>query len=469
MPVGQDELPFNATRNLLRTPPQKVGVPTAPGKHQPITLGTPLSPSDKEDDGSAKANTEKFLNELSPPPPPAFGTLAGNLMATVEEYINEAIQGIQDIQTKAGEDARKTTITIQRRDINAIKQGLIKAKEAVKEHVDKQQQGGYGDIEYRTSTMEADVREIKKAINTMNTMMKAKTKTWAEVAAGGNRDDAKAEMAKKERLEKARAIRAKTELTLTFQGAAQETKDSLQNSTDPQVQAAITKHIHDKTDFKTIQLRGIQRPTKLTVKLLCQNEEDAQKLGGVEWNKLGGGQMIKAMYGVVIHGVAKSDINPNTQEQKKIKDALEAENSVKVTKVATLTKRTRNAEAPTHSIVVFTESPEEANNIIHDGLKTQDGRIYGAQRYVPQCQIKQCYRCQGYGHKATTCTRPAECGKCAGKHETRQCSAEEPETKCAQCNGKHLAWHQECPQRQNEQRRLKTLKDTIPPTFVTVT
>ena len=178
--------------------------------------------------------------------------------------------------------------------------------------------------------------------------------------------------------------------------------------------------------------------------------------------------MIKATYGVVIHGVAKNDINPNTQEQEKIKDALEAENSVKVVRVATLTKRTKNAEAPTHSIVVFAESPEEANNIIHDGLKTQDGRIHGAQRYMPQCQIKQCYRCQGYGHKATTCTRPAECGKCAGEHETRQCSTKEPETKCAQCKGEHPAWHKECPQRQNEQQRLKALRDTIPPVFITI-
>jgi hypothetical protein len=461
MPARQDEPPFNATRNLPRTPPQRVSEPTAAEKHQPITLSTPL------DHPGARANTENFLNELSPLPPPRFGTLAGNLMATVEECINGAMLGIQDIQTKAG-DNRKTTVTIQRRDINAIRENLIKAKEALKEHVDKQQQGGNGDLEHRTSSMEADIREIKEAINAMNAAVNTKARTWAEVAAGGNKEDARVEMAKKERLEKARATRAKAEVTLTFQNATQETKDSLQNNADLQVQEEITKHIHSKTGLKAIRLRGIQRPTKLTVKLLCQNEEDAQKLGKLDWNELGGGRMIKTTYGVVIHGVAKTDINPNTQEQESMREALEVENSIKVARVATLTKREKNTEAPTHSIVVFTESPEEANNIIHDGLKTQDGRIHGAQRYVPQCQIKQCYRCQGYGHKATECTRPAKCGRCAGEHETRQCEAEESEPQCAQCKGKHPAWHRECPQRQNEQQRLKTLKDTIPPIFATI-
>jgi len=213
-----------------------------------------------------------------------------------------------------------------------------------------------------------DIREIKDATKIM---MNTKTKTWAEIAASeGKKENVGAEMAKKERLEKARTIRAKTEVMLTFQHAVQETKDSLQNSTDQQVQESITKHIHGKANLAAIQLRGIQRPTRLTVKLLCQNEKDAQTLSKIDWNELGGGQMLKTTYGVVIHGVAKNDINPNAQEQEKMREALEMENNIKVARVTTLTKRARNPEAPTHSIIIFTENPEEANNIIHDGLKT---------------------------------------------------------------------------------------------------
>jgi hypothetical protein len=272
MSESQDEQPFNTTKSLPRTPPQRADKPTASGKHQAIILGTPWSPPDKEDDRNVKANMEDFLNGLSPPPLPCFGTLTRNLMATIEEYINETIQGIQDIQAKAGDDDKKTTVTIQRQDINAIKQNLIQAKEAVKEHINKQQQQQQQqqdnrDLEYRTNTMETDIREIKEAIKTM---MSTKAKTWAKVVAGGNKEDTRVEMAKKESLEKARGTRAKTEVTLTFQNATQETKDSLQSSTDPQVQSAITRYIHEKTDLTAIQLRGIQQPTKLTVKLLCQ-------------------------------------------------------------------------------------------------------------------------------------------------------------------------------------------------------
>ena len=465
----EDECPFNAARDLPRTPPQGTAEPTGAKKHRPIILGTPMTPPKKESNRNAKANMEAFLNELSPIPQPHFGTHARNLTIKIEEYISDAIQRIQDMQEKAQDDGKKTTVTIQRRDIDAIKQNLIQAKEAMKEQADKQQQQQHqqddtSDLECRTNTMESDIREIKEAIKTM---MNTKAKTWAEVAAGGIRDNTRAEneMARKERLERARAMKAKAEIMLTFQDAAEDTKKSLQENTDQQVQKAITNHLHNKTDLKTIQLRGIQRPTKLTVKLLCRNEEDAQKLSKINWKELGGARMLKTTYGVVIHGIAKSDINPDTQKQEEIKDIMEELNNIKVIKVATLTKRIKNAEAPTHSIVILTNSPEEANNIINDGLKTQDGRIHEAKRYIPQCQIKQCYKCQGYGHRAMVCTRPAKCGKCAGEHETRQCSSEEHKQQCAQCKGEHPAWHNECPERQKEQQRLKALKDTIPPYF----
>ena len=140
MPAKQDKQPFNATRNLPRTPPQKASEPAALGKHQPIILGTPTGPPNKENDRNAKASAENFLNGLSPLPPPRFGTLKRNLMTTVEEYINEAIKGLQKMQSKTGDNAKKTTVIVQMRDINAIKQRFAQAREAVKEQVNKQQQ-----------------------------------------------------------------------------------------------------------------------------------------------------------------------------------------------------------------------------------------------------------------------------------------------------------------------------------------
>ena len=69
--------------------------------------------------------------------------------------------------------------------------------------------------------------------------------------------------------------------------------------------------------------------------------------------------------------------------------------------------------------MLFIENLEDANNMIRMGLKTQDSRIHAAERYTLQCQIKQCYRCQGYRYKTTVCTKAVRYKEYAGEHETR--------------------------------------------------
>ena len=82
------------------------------------------------------------------------------------------------------------------------------------------------------------------------------------------------------------------------------------------------------------------------------------------------------------------------------------------------------------------------------------GRIYTGDRFhrvVPvdlDREVLRCFRCQKYGHKqGAPCKaeRPS-CGKCAGGHLTRECSASPPPPpKCANCKGAHHAGDRQCP------------------------
>ena len=58
----------------------------------------------------------------------------------------------------------------------------------------------------------------------------------------------------------------------------------------------------------------------------------------------------------------------------------------------------------------------------------------------------QCHRCQSFGHTRAYCTLPPVCVKCAGKHDTKECS-KSPETlaTCSNCKESHTANYRGCP------------------------
>ena len=84
----------------------------------------------------------------------------------------------------------------------------------------------------------------------------------------------------------------------------------------------------------------------------------------------------------------------------------------------------------------------------------------------------QCYRCQTHGHTSNNCNKKAVCVKCAGQHDSRECS-KKPETPpiCANCGGEHPANYSKCPALQafltkkasyQQQHQILTYRQTIP-------
>src|SRR2546423_6941782 len=180
----------------------------------------------------------------------------------------------------------------------------------------------------------------------------------------------------------------------------------------------------------------------------------------MDWKKIfGGSEVIKPQYGVVIHGASKLDVNFGTQRPEEIiKRIGELNDKINIKRVVPLRKRTRNPNAKAQSIIIFTEDPTEADAYIDQGIYIGE-QCHAAERYMPQCQIKQCFNCQGYGHTASICTAKKACGSCGKDHETRECKSEEAH--CVQCQGAHPAWHHECPVRKRESIRLETKRDEL--------
>lgn len=61
-------------------------------------------------------------------------------------------------------------------------------------------------------------------------------------------------------------------------------------------------------------------------------------------------------------------------------------------------------------------------------------------------KVRQCFRCQGFGHHSSECNLDSRCVKCTSKHERGQCpkvrGVHDP--MCCNCGGKHPANYQGC-------------------------
>jgi hypothetical protein len=299
-----------------------------------------------------------------------------------------------------------------------------------------------------------------------------KSRSWVQVVASPGQKttvDIHLEMAKRECLEKLKKERAKTEVTICTRSASDDVQRDIDTLNEKDLTKLLEEHIHEclKAQGKhDVSVKRVWKAAKHIVKIQCNSIEDAAMVKELNWEKLlAGASVTVPMYGLVVHGAPKYDIDVRNGDINEIKENIESTNQIKVKHVRPLMRKPRNPSAPTESIIIFTEHPEEANKCINDGLR-MGRRILHVERYAPQYQIKQCFRCQGYGHRAESCTKEAQCGKCAQNHETHECNQNSKTASCVQCRGSHVAWHHSCPRRQKEIERLETLRATLPPHFL---
>src|SRR5947207_10611870 len=94
------------------------------------------------------------------------------------------------------------------------------------------------------------------------------------------------------------------------------------------------------------------------------------------------------------------------------------------------------------SIVVYLNDYHTSNKCILNACYI-NYLHYSTERFVPQFEITQCFNCCEYGHRAANCKRNSRCGKCARKHNTKECNS--TTVQYIHCKGPHEAWRHECP------------------------
>ena len=189
-------------------------------------------------------------------------------------------------------------------------------------------------------------------------------------------------------------------------------------------------------------------------------DKEAEKLRSMDWKKyFEGMNIIESWHSVVIHGIWKKDIDFEKDKSEEIIARIKGINSEKMERIEPLLKHPRNPNAFSQSIIISFKYLKEAEDCIDTGIHIGHRHYAITERYIPQSQIKQCFKCQAYGHKANVCTKPVTCGKCAQEHETKECQSET--MKCANCKDSHCAWSHECPVRQRKKEQGEILRNQL--------
>ena len=199
----------------------------------------------------------------------------------------------------------------------------------------------------------------------------------------------------------------------------------------------------------------------LSVKAATSTEVEALRQFADDWAlRIGNGSSIQIpTYGVLAHGIRTNTMDMSKFEENKSQILQDNRPFIPRAEIRHIGWLTRDAAAKTASTITieFTK-PEDANKIIDEGLIWQ-GEVFQCERYERQCRVKQCFKCQKYGHIGTQCKAATACGYCAHEHDTRDCPTKSDRNaprKCTLCRGDHEAWSRQCPTRKDEIAKAKT-------------
>ena len=114
-------------------------------------------------------------------------------------------------------------------------------------------------------------------------------------------------------------------------------------------------------------------------------------------------------------------------------------------------------------IKVKCDNPKQAEALISGGLICQKtGIIFKVKEFRITPSIQQCFKCQGFGHKAQNCTNKQKCVVCGEAHSHKNCpNKDKKPPKCAKCRGPHVTNYRGCPAYKDQVFRQHVVQNKI--------
>lgn len=164
---------------------------------------------------------------------------------------------------------------------------------------------------------------------------------------------------------------------------------------------------------------------------------------------LGVGAYLKQRhYTVLIHSMKKRECQDSAMtiaELYKVNPRLQ-EAGVRILRTA-FQKKTLTSDKAAGPLLVSVAEPEQANEMVRQEINWRY-QAHHCELFEGNARPTQCYKCHGFGHMAIHCRHAERCGFCSKTgHKPEDCIVKDDMDahQCANCKGKHAAWHRECP------------------------
>ena len=382
-------------------------------------------------------------------------------MENAQEALNIALSRLNEVhktagnKAKRGEDSSETIVETPLPIFEEIGKKVSEAIYYLSRHLTQSQELGE-----HFSRLEQTLKE---------SIASTATRTYAQVAAQSNPQINRVREIQQRNLEhkvEQRREQTKFEVVLTTHGADPATKEQLAQQPHAEITAKLQRTVESQVKENCPTIHGIQKLKSQDIRIHCNTMEEAEQLRKLKWdNEYGGLTVRQSKFGIVVPAVPTELIDPNGLKDPELARQLEHQNKgngLQIMEMKPMRRKLKDNPRHYHLVIFLTEA-NMANQCIKHGIYINHQRFL-PERYTPQFQLIQCYKCQRFGHHASTCRSLHDvCAKCSEHHPTSQCNSETH--KCAGCKGEHPAWHQDCPHKINEIQNLRIRKRGAPSYF----
>ena len=122
----------------------------------------------------------------------------------------------------------------------------------------------------------------------------------------------------------------------------------------------------------------------------------------------------------------------------------------------------KNNDRFTGTVKITFKDEESLKNAIENKIRINQ-QIYIPEIFISKPRVIKCNKCQTFGHVAKWCRQAPVCGKCStkGHHETKECTVEKEEYKCAHCDGNHITGSYNCIKMKEMVEKLQNRNDGL--------
>jgi hypothetical protein len=226
---------------------------------------------------------------------------------------------------------------------------------------------------------------------------------------------------------------------------------------------------HQDPALQKTQIIAVKRHPSGDLTLFTQDQRSTEQLIAhrEQWQQtLGEKAAVRVpSFGILVHGVSTQMEAYNRMEiEEKIQWNNPSLEKARVVYSGWLKRSLGEKRAST--MVVEFEREEDADHAILNGI-VFGAQIYACEYYDRTCKVKQCFKCQKYGHIGTHCKAQENCGYCAEPHSTKGCPERDrpgSEPKCPNCFNNHPSWSIQCQYRKEEFARVEERRRNMPRT-----